>query len=236
LDVERWAFLLSSMLTAIIVAAGSSRRMGFDKLSVPVAGKPVIEHTIDAFERANSVADIIVVTREDRLAEFGKLTQGKVRKVIAGGEHRQDSVRAGLECLDPQTNYVAVHDAARPLVTPEQIERVFAKCREHGAAALAEPAIDTLKRADDNLSVTDSVDRDRLYIMQTPQIFERKLLEEAYRVVFAEKLRITDEVSAVEHLGRKVVLVPGDDFNFKITFGRDFKLAEFILRQRLSSA
>jgi 2-C-methyl-D-erythritol 4-phosphate cytidylyltransferase len=236
LDVERWAFLLSSMLTAIIVAAGSSRRMGFDKLSVPVAGKPVIEHTIDAFERANSVADIIVVTREDRLAEFGKLTQGKVRKVIAGGEHRQDSVRAGLERLGPQTKYVAVHDAARPLVTPEQIERVFAKCREHGAAALAEPAIDTLKRADDNLSVTDSVDRDRLYIMQTPQIFERKLLEEAYRVVFAEKLRITDEVSAVEHLGRKVVLVPGDDFNFKITFGRDFKLAEFILRQRLSSA
>jgi 2-C-methyl-D-erythritol 4-phosphate cytidylyltransferase len=224
------------MLTAIIVAAGSSRRMGFDKLSVPVAGKPVIEHTIDAFERANSVADIIVVTREDRLAEFGKLTQGKVREVIAGGEHRQDSVRAGLERLGPQTKYVAVHDAARPLVTPEQIERVFAKCQEHGAAALTEPVTDTLKRADKDLYVIASVDRDRLYIMQTPQIFERKLLEEAYRVVFAEKLRITDEVSAVEHLGRKVVLVPGDDFNFKITFGRDFKLAEFVLRQRLGSA
>jgi 2-C-methyl-D-erythritol 4-phosphate cytidylyltransferase len=224
------------MLTAIIVAAGSSRRMGFDKLSAPVAGKPVIEHTIGAFERANSVADIIVVTREDRLAEFGKLTQGKVREVIAGGEHRQDSVRAGLERLGPQTKYVAVHDAARPLVTPEQIERVFAKCQEHGAAALTEPVTDTLKRADKDLYVIASVDRDRLYIMQTPQIFERKLLEEAYRVVFAEKLRITDEVSAVEHLGRKVVLVPADDFNFKITFGRDFKLAEFVLRQRLGSA
>jgi 2-C-methyl-D-erythritol 4-phosphate cytidylyltransferase len=224
------------MLTAIIVAAGSSRRMGFDKLSVPVAGKPVIEHTIDAFERANSVADIIVVTREDRLAEFGKLTQGKVREVIAGGEHRQDSVRAGLERLGPQTKYVAVHDAARPLVTPKQIERVFAKCQEHGAAALTEPVTDTLKRADKDLHVIASVHRDRLYIMQTPQIFERKLLEEAYRAVFAEKLRITDEVSAVEHLGRKVVLVPGDDFNFKITFGRDFKLAEFVLRQRLGSA
>jgi 2-C-methyl-D-erythritol 4-phosphate cytidylyltransferase len=226
------------MLTAIIVAAGSSQRTGFDKLMADVAGKPVIEHTVDAFESANSVGEIIVVTRQDRLSEFENLMQAKakVRAIIPGGEHRQDSVRAGLERLGPQTKYVAVHDAARPLVTPEQIERVFAKCQEHGAAALAEPAIDTLKRADDNLSVTDSVDRDRLYIMQTPQIFERKLLEEAYRVVFAEKLRITDEVSAVEHLGRKVVLVPGDDFNFKITFGRDFKLAEFVLRQRLGSA
>jgi 2-C-methyl-D-erythritol 4-phosphate cytidylyltransferase len=223
------------MLTAIIVAAGSSQRMGFDKLSAPIAGKPVIEHTIDAFERANSVADIIVVTREDRLAELGKLTQGKVREVIAGGEHRQDSVRAGLQHLNPETKYVAVHDAARPLVTPEQIERVFAECQQHGAAALAEPASDTLKRADKNLQVTGSVDRNQLFIMQTPQVFERKLLEEAYAAVLAKKLRITDEVSAVEHLGRKVVLVPHEDSNFKITYERDLPLAEFILRQRLES-
>jgi 2-C-methyl-D-erythritol 4-phosphate cytidylyltransferase len=223
------------MLTAIIVAAGSSRRMGFDKLSAPVAGKPVIEHTIDAFERANYVADIIVVTREDRLAEFEKLTQGKVREVIAGGEHRQDSVRAGLQRLDPQTKYIAVHDAARPLVTPEQIERVFAECQQHGAAVLAEPVSDTLKRADKTLQVTGSVDRHQLYIMQTPQVFERKLLEEAYAAVLAKKLRITDEASAVEHLGRKVVLVPNEDSNFKITYERDLPLAEFILRQRLES-
>ena len=223
------------MLTAIIVAAGSSRRMGFDKLSAPVAGIPVIEHTIDAFEQANSVADIIVVTREDRLAEFEKLTQGKVREVIAGGEHRQDSVRAGLQHLNPETKYVAVHDAARPLVTPEQIERVFAECQQHGAAALAEPASDTLKRADKNLQVTGSVDRNQLFIMQTPQVFERKLLEEAYAAVLAKKLRITDEVSAIEHLGRKVVLVPNEDSNFKITYERDLPLAEFILRRRLES-
>ena len=228
-------FNVPTMLTAIIVAAGSSRRMGFDKLSAPVAGKPVIEHTIDAFERANSVADIIVVTREDRLAEFAKLTRGKVRDVIAGGEHRQDSVRAGLQHLNPETKYVAVHDAARPLITPEQIERVFAECQQHGAAALAEPVSDTLKRADANLQVTGSVDRNQLYIMQTPQIFERGLLEEAYAAVFAKKLRITDEVSAVEHLGRKVVLVRNEDSNLKITYERDLPLAEFILRRRLES-
>ncbi len=225
------------MLTAVIVAAGSSRRMGFDKLSAPVAGKPVIEHTVDAFERATSVAEILIVTREDRQREFEKLMgkRTKLRAVIAGGEHRQDSVRAGLQHLNPQTKYVAVHDAARPLVTPEQIERVFAECQQHGAAALAEPVSDTLKRADKNLRVTGSVDRHRLYIMQTPQVFERKLLEEAYVTVFTKKLRITDEVSAVEHLGRKVVLVSSEDSNFKITYERDLPLAEFILRQRLKS-
>jgi 2-C-methyl-D-erythritol 4-phosphate cytidylyltransferase len=197
----------------------------------------VIEHTVDAFERAPSVAEILIVTREDRLREFEKLMgkRTKVRAVVAGGEHRQDSVWAGLQRLDPQTKYVAVHDAARPLVTPEQIERVFAECQQHGAAALAEPVSDTLKRADKTLQVTGSVDRHQLYIMQTPQVFERKLLEEAYAAVLAKKLRITDEVSAVEHLGRKIVLVPHEDSNFKITYERDLPLAEFILRQRLKS-
>ena len=222
------------MLTAIIVAAGSSRRVGFDKLFAPAAGKPVIEHTVDAFEGTKSVSEILVVTRGDRVAEFEKLLsrKKKVRQVIAGGEHRQDSVRAGLESLGDETKYVAVHDGARPLTTPEQIERVFAQAREHGAAALAEPVIDTLKRVDAMLSVIGSLDRDGVYAMQTPQIFARDLLEEAYRVVFTKGLRITDEVSAVEQLGRKVVLVPADDVNFKITYERDLRIAEFILQTR----
>jgi len=225
------------MLTAVIVAAGSSQRMGFDKLTASVAGRPVIEHTLDAFERANSATDIIVVARDDRLKEFENLVgkRTKVRAIIAGGEHRQDSVRAGLQHLSPETKYVAVHDAARPLVTPEQIERVFAECQQHGAAALAEPVSDTLKRASDDLCVIGSVDRDQLYIMQTPQVFERKLLEEAYAAVFAKRLHITDEVSAIEHLGRKVMLVPSIDFNLKITYDRDLRLAEFVLRQRLDA-
>jgi 2-C-methyl-D-erythritol 4-phosphate cytidylyltransferase len=222
------------MLSAIIVAAGSSRRMGFDKLLESIAGKSVIAHTIDAFERTEAVTEIVVVVREDRLPAFAKAvgSSKKVRKLTAGGEHRQDSVRAGLRHLGESVQYVAVHDAARPLVTPEQIERVFEQCRAHGAAALAEPIIDTLKRADENLQVTDSVDRHRLYAMQTPQIFRRDLLEEAYRAVFAQQRRITDEVSAVELLGRKVILVPNEDFNFKITYRRDLQLAEFILGER----
>ncbi len=227
------------MLTAIIVAAGDSRRMGFDKLFAAIAGKPVIAHTISAFERANSVNGIIVVAREDRHDEIktmaGDENFKKVRSIIPGGKYRQDSVRAGLEHLDSATRWVAVHDAARPLVTLEQIERVFQQCENHAAAALAEPVNDTLKRADSNLLVSASVDRDRLYAMQTPQVFERQLIEQAYRAVHAENILVTDEVSAVERLGREVVLVLNNDFNFKVTYPRDLPVAEFILKQRMDS-
>jgi 2-C-methyl-D-erythritol 4-phosphate cytidylyltransferase len=224
------------MLSAIIVAAGSSRRMGFNKLFAVIAGKPAIAHSIRAFERASSVTEIIIVACEDRHDEIRKIAAdesfNKVRSIIGGGERRQDSVRVGLENVGPDARYVAVHDAARPLVTPEQIKRVFERCEMHGAAALAEPISDTLKRADIDLVVTDSVDRHQLYAMQTPQIFERAWIEEAYRDVYAKKVSVTDEDSAVERLGRKVFLLPNDDCNFKITYPRDLPLAEFVLKQR----
>jgi 2-C-methyl-D-erythritol 4-phosphate cytidylyltransferase len=227
------------MLGAILVAAGSSRRMGFNKLFAEIAGAPVIAYAIRAFERACSITEIIVVACEDRHAEIGKIVRDqnfqKIRAIVAGGEHRQDSVRAGLMRLGTDAKYVAVHDAARPLITPEQIERVFEQCRIHGAAALAEPINDTLKRANSDLLVTDSVDRHQLYAMQTPQIFERPLIEDAYRAVYAENISVTDEVSAVERLGCKVALVLNDGFNFKITYPRDLALAEFVLKQRRSS-
>jgi len=224
------------VLSAILVAAGSSQRMGFDKLFVAIAGKPVIAHAIRAFERAGSVDGIIVVAREDRHDEIKTIVRDenfkKVRTIIPGGKYRQDSVRAGLEHLDAAARYVAVHDAARPLVTPEQIERVFEQCRVHGAAAIADPVNETVKRADTALLVTDSVDRHQLYAMQTPQVFERQLIDDAYRAVYAGGVSVTDEVSAVERLGRKVLLVLNDDFNFKITYPRDLPLAEFVLTQR----
>jgi 2-C-methyl-D-erythritol 4-phosphate cytidylyltransferase len=239
------------MLTAIIVAAGSSQRMGFDKLFATIAGKPIIAHTLHAFERASSVSEIIVVAREDRHDEIRKISHAenfkKVRSTVAGGERRQDSVRAGLNRLNVDAKYVAVHDAARPLIGPEQIERVFEQCVIHGAAALAEAVNDTLKRGDVDpvgsrsrhagqveqvIVVTGSVDRHQLYAMQTPQVFERALIEEAYRTADMENLSLTDEVSAVERFGRKVVLVPNNDFNFKITYPRDLALGEFILKQR----
>jgi 2-C-methyl-D-erythritol 4-phosphate cytidylyltransferase len=235
------------MLTAIIVAAGSSERMGFDKLFALVSGKPIIAHTIAAFERTDCVDEIILVGRADSLDEMRKIIEQptKVKQIIAGGAERSDSVRAGLEQLNPKCDFVAVHDAARPLVTPEKITRVFEVCRTSGgAAALAEPINDTLKRADADpfdsgsgqvLAVKESVDRIGIYAMQTPQVFARKLLEEAYQAVVIKNVSVTDEVSAVELLGRKVMLVANHDFNFKITYPRDLPMAEFVLKQRAAN-
>jgi len=228
------------MLSAIIVAAGDSRRMGFNKLFATVAGRPVIAHTIRAFERASCVSEIIVVARKDRLDEIKAIVHDedfkKVQSIVPGGRHRQDSVRAGLDHLGAAAKYVAIHDAARPLITEEQIGRVFEQCGLHAAASLAEPISDTLKYADTEFFVAGSVDRNQLYAMQTPQVFERRLIEDAYRAVCAENASITDEVSAVERFGRKVVLVPNTDLNFKITYPRDLALAEFVLTQRIQTA
>jgi 2-C-methyl-D-erythritol 4-phosphate cytidylyltransferase len=227
------------MLSAIIVAGGSSRRMGFDKLFAVIAGEPVIAHAIRAFEHTTSVSEIVVVAREQCHDEIRKIVSGaglkKVHAIICGGERRQDSVRAGLDRVDRKAQYIAVHDAARPLITPTQIEQAFEQARIHGAAALAQPVNDTLKRADADLLVVGSVDRQHLCAMQTPQIFERKLLENAYRVVYTENVLVTDEVSAIERLGHKIALVPNDDFNFKITYPRDLPVADFILRDRAKS-
>src|ERR1044071_7739846 len=117
------------MLSAILVAGGSSQRMGFDKLLALIAGEPVIAHAIRAFERAKSVSEILVVAREQRHDEISELISNagftKIRAIVPGGERRQDSVRAGLDCIDRDAQYVAVHDAARPLVTADHIERAF---------------------------------------------------------------------------------------------------------------
>ncbi len=224
------------MLTAIIVAGGSGRRMGFDKTFAALAGRPVIAHSIATFEATDAVEDVIVVSRADRVTELRETLAPygfrKLRAITPGGMHRQDSVAEGLKQLTADAEFVAVHDAARPLVTTANVEHVYAAARAHGAASLAAPVADTLKRADEDHVVCGSVDRDRLYAMQTPQIFARQLLLDAYAAVAADGVAITDEVSAVERLGRKVVLVPNEEFNFKITFPPDLRLAELVLQSR----
>ena len=130
---------------------------------------------------------------------------------------------------------MAVHDAARPLVSAELIERLLELAREHGGAASAAPIVDTLKRVDQKHTVSGSVDRKNLFGVQTPQIFERALIEKAYKAVFDAGLEVTDEISAVERVGGKVVLLPNESPNFKITYPADLQLAEFLVRyQRLN--
>ncbi len=186
------------------------------------------------------VDHVVIVGREDRLSENDQLVAQKpfrkVQRIIGGGARRQDSVAAGLRQLTPDVQFVAIHDAARPFTTPELMSRVYAAAREHGAAAAAAPVTDTLKRADSQHIVRGSVDRADLYAMQTPQIFSRELIEEAYRSVQAAGAEITDEISAVEFIGRDAVLVPHDSWNPKITFPRDIQLAEALLRVRGSES
>lgn len=226
------------MLTAIIVAAGSSKRVGFDKLFSKLGDRSVLEHALAAFEEAESVGEIIVVCRDPTLVQDAINRAGgrKVRAVVRGGERRQDSVQAGLKELAENSEFVAVHDAARPLITPREIERVFSAARKHGAAVLAAPITDTLKFADANQVVSGSIDRQNVFAMQTPQIFRRASLLEAYERISSNSLIVTDEVSAIEHAGGSIVIVPAQDHNLKITYAGDLPIAEFILKQRISSS
>ena len=221
------------MTSAIIVAAGSGTRMGFDKLLASLGGAPVILHTLRAFQTCPEVDEIVVVASPDRqeviqrLADDAGLT--KLRAFVPGGAERHLSVWAGIQAVAAECDYVAVHDGARPLIHPSQISRCLAKARETGAAASARPVSETLKRADAAGRVCGSVDRAGLWIMETPQVFARPLLVQAYEAVLREGVLVTDEVSALERLGHPVWLVDNPTPNPKITWPPDLAVAERLL-------
>ncbi|MBX3743316.1 MAG: 2-C-methyl-D-erythritol 4-phosphate cytidylyltransferase [Akkermansiaceae bacterium] len=220
-----------SICTAIIVAAGSSRRMGFDKLSAPLAGVPVLRRTLDAFLTADAISSIIIVCPEERwelLGDAARFTKPVVR--VDGGKDRQDSVAQGLAALPDGTELVAVHDGARPLVHPDDIARCVAEAAAHRAATLARRVTETLKRSDDEAFCTGAVSRENLWFMETPQVFSADLLRQAYAKVSVENLTITDEVSAAEALGVKVKFVESGHPNLKVTTPADLGLAEALIQ------
>ena len=221
------------MFCAVIVAAGSSRRAGFDKLAAHLDGAPVLRRSVDAFVAAGAAA-VVVVCPESRWVETGLAAAAFPVPVsrVDGGAERQDSVAAGLAALPAGTCMVAVHDGARPLITPEGIRACLAAADETGAAACAHPVVDTLKRADaTGFSLPEKVSRDNLWGMETPQIFRLELLLQAYDFVKAHALVVTDEVSAVEAMGVPTRLVSGG-VNLKITLPGDLELAELIWKHR----
>ena len=224
------------MTTAIIVAAGSSRRMGFDKLFAPLAGRPVIAHSVSAFEQCADITEILIVTKREKIASLKKLMVAeaftKVRRVMAGGEERHLSVWRGLRAVNAKTEMIAIHDGARPLTTPALISECLALARETGAACCASPIPDTVKRASEGGIVTESIERSGLWSMQTPQIFSSALIMQAYAAIIAVNEPVTDEVSAVQRMGKKIALLRNDEWNFKITLPRDLELAEHVLALR----
>jgi 2-C-methyl-D-erythritol 4-phosphate cytidylyltransferase len=224
------------MTSAIIVAGGSSRRMGFDKLFAKLDGKPVIAHSIASFHQCRKVQEIVLVVREDRIAEFEKLVRSegfkKVKHVVAGGAQRHLSVWNGLQKVSSKADFVAIHDGARPLTTAKLISQCLALAQEHGAACCASQVPDTVKRASEMCVITESVDRTGLWAMQTPQIFSSGLIMQAYAGLITNQECVTDEVSAIQRLGKKIALLRNDDWNFKITFPRDLDLARDVLARR----
>ncbi|MFT6864535.1 MAG: 2-C-methyl-D-erythritol 4-phosphate cytidylyltransferase [Akkermansiaceae bacterium] len=204
---------------AIIVASGSSRRMGFDKLAAKWKGRPVLWHSVCAFSALDCISQIIVVTSPDRFAWLKELGEKLTR--VDGGIERSDSVAAGLAALDDTITHVAVHDGARPLVSSESILATFSAAQKTGAASLARRLTETLKRATPDGITTESVSRDDLWIMETPQIFCKDLIRKAYQNVTRGDAQITDEVSALQLLGQGTTLVENRHPNPKITVHAD---------------
>ncbi|MCU0777171.1 MAG: 2-C-methyl-D-erythritol 4-phosphate cytidylyltransferase [Akkermansiaceae bacterium] len=216
---------------AIIVAAGSSRRMGIDKLAWPLAGVPVLRRTLEAFLMAESIRSVVVVCPEERWKLLDGAAFNKPVLRADGGAERQDSVMNGLAALAGEVCFVAVHDGARPLVSPQDIDACVAAAVTHRAAALARRATETMKRSDADGFCTESVDRENLWCMETPQVFETALLREAYRNVIAGGLAVTDEVSAVQQTGVRVRFIGSLHPNLKITTPADLSLAEALIEQ-----
>ena len=226
--------MVDGSVTAIIVAAGSSRRMdGQDKLRERIAGRPLIEHTLAAFEACADIAEIVVVLSEANAGALAPLLHGfaKVSHTCLGGARRQDSVRNGLFSI-AASDWVVVHDGARPLVTPELISRGLAAARVTGAATAAIPVVDTLKAAHADGLIIRTVPREGLWAVQTPQVFRHSLLLGAHERVPED---VTDDCAMVERLGHPVRLYEGSRFNLKVTTLEDLVLADALLRQRARS-
>ena len=212
---------------AIIVAAGSSRRAGFDKLLAPLHGVKVLERSIRAFASCREITEIVVVCPEERFHAINGAdleTEIPVTRVDGGAE-RHESVQNGLAALLYTPEFVAVHDGARPLITVEQISRCIQTAREYGAAASAHPVTDTLKRADkERFTIPEQVERDGLWCMETPQVFQYPLLLDAYVEVTERNIQVTEEVTA--HPTR---LVHNHEPNPKITWPEDISRAEMLM-------
>lgn len=221
---------------AVIVAAGTASRMkGTDKVLAPLGGVPAIVRSIDAFQQTGEITEIVVVTRPELIAPITELcrTHGlsKVKHVVPGGASRPESVSLGLDCLSGRVELAAIHDGARPLVTPQLIaDTVRAAVRFH-AAAPAVPVKDTIKLAENHI-VTETPERSRLFAIQTPQVFSFDLLRAALQKAVEDGLPITDDCSAVEAMGMSVYLTEGSDENIKLTTPIDLVVAEAIWSRR----
>lgn len=218
----------------IVLAAGSSSRMGQDKIMLDINGIPAIVHTLKVFEPMPEIDEVIIVTREELVPEIAGLCKmfdlRKVTKVIRGGSSRVESARLGTVEANENAALIAIHDGARPFVTEEIVRNTMLKAAKTGAAAPAIPVKDTIKVAHNGL-VEYTPDRTTLFAVQTPQIFDSSLIRAALQKALDDGAEVTDDCAAVERLGMKVSLTNGDERNFKLTTPTDVVRAEGMLRE-----
>jgi 2-C-methyl-D-erythritol 4-phosphate cytidylyltransferase len=211
--------------------------MGADKLWIEVGGRPLVAWTLDALAAADCADVICVVAPRERWAELrdaARLPGGAELRLVEGGEHRQDSVRAGLDRV-AAADLVLVHDAARPLCPPALFRSVLEAAREHGAATAALPVVDTVKRVDPEGRVLATLDRGELVAVQTPQGFDAGVLARAHERAAADGFRADDDCALVEHLGLEVRVVPGDPAKLKVTRPADLDAVRALLAASGSS-
>ena len=224
------------MISAIIVAAGKGTRMGanVDKLWLEVAGRPVIAHTWRQFNDADCVDEIILVVRDGMQPHFVELAEKyrfqKPFRLVAGGVERQDSVWNGLEALSPKTEIVAIQDAARPCTSEDLIAATIQAARETGAAVAAQPVMDTIKETADGKVISRTVDRSRLWSVQTPQTFRVAVIRRAISLAREKKQVLTDDTAACELIGQAVRLVKSLTPNPKVTVPADLPFVESLLQ------
>jgi len=221
----------SNKLGVVIVAAGTSQRMvGINKLFAPLRGKPLLAWSVDTCQRYSLVQQIVVVLNDEDLTRGHKLKKERSWSKVTlcpGGARRQDSVKGGLRQIR-DCDLIMIHDGARPFLTPDLIEDGLKVVRQTEAAVAAVPVKDTIKLAADERLIQETLQRDRLWAAQTPQIFSFDMITRAYENLTAE---VTDDATAVERLGYKVRLYVGDYKNIKVTTTEDLALARIIARK-----
>jgi 2-C-methyl-D-erythritol 4-phosphate cytidylyltransferase len=217
---------------AVVVSAGIGQRMGADKAFLELGGKPLIAWSVDILQASDSINEIVLVLHKNKLDAGRDLMKkhkwSKITGICAGGELRQDSVRNGILSIG-KSDWVLVHDGARPFLTEKLIADGIKAAAETGAAVCCTDVKDTIKLVDDNEIVTQTLNRNRLRAVQTPQVFRLDLLKKAYELISSE---VTDDAGIVEKAGYRVKLYAGDYENIKITTPEDLLLAEIIAKGR----
>ncbi len=226
--------------TLVLVAAGNSSRMGASprsKVLLPLAGKTLLAHTLEAFAAADSVRDLVLVARPEDFDELRAVVASvdlPLHAMVPGGQERFHSVRAGCEAVDPSREVLLIHDGARPLVRPEHIDQVAVAARTSGAALLALPVTDSLHRSHDGTHVVEPVDRGPLWAAQTPQGFRTQTFLDTLERASELTPPPTDDVALFEQFSGPVTLVQGVSENIKVTRPEDLPIAEALLRARTS--